>query len=698
MLKILPLLALVAVPTAVGGAVEGIVLTSTGQPVEHARVGIATRQATVFTGMEGTFRFEDWDPPCEVIVTHPRFEVHRVSVGRDSDQPVEIVLVPKQEIYEEIAVSANREEDAFAPSSVAATVVSPGDIPVPPTTVGQLVAEIPAVSENGQGGMFQTWSIRGVSRQRVMTLVSGMRIVSERRAGASASFIDPQLLGSVDVVRGPSSTYYGSGALGGVVQLFPRRFEGLTFEGGLTSQGTENFQLVGWGNESLSVGVTRRGADNAETPAGELLYSGFEQVSGTAAGWWTSGSLRYELQAIGSVGDDIGKANTDHPERTTTYPAEEHLLLRLAVRSERNWSLEAWTHPNSLETEVVSGTRANRVDNEAIDFGFNWQREIRLPSTISSRLGVDYFGRRGVEAVENIIDTSSGTSEQQASLQDGEEDEAGLYGAVEWNLGPAVLLAGGRLAWQRQVNADQPSIDDSAISGFAGLVLPLGKGFEVAANLGSGLRFPSLSERFFTGTTGRGEVIANQNLDPERSLNVDAGLRWYGERLFVSGYLFRNAIDDYIERIEIEPDVLTFVNLTSGTIEGLEVEGLFQWNSNWGFTFGGHALAGRDDGGRPLADVPADGLFGGVVWSEGRWRARGRWEHRLAKNDPGSGEKPVPSVDLVSTSLECRITDAFMLSLTGRNLLDEEYYNAADDKVPLSPGRSVGLYVRWQQP
>jgi len=42
------------------------------------------------------------------------------------------------------------------------------------------------------------------------------RIVAERRAGATASFIDPLLLGVVNVVRGPYSSYYGSGALGGV--------------------------------------------------------------------------------------------------------------------------------------------------------------------------------------------------------------------------------------------------------------------------------------------------------------------------------------------------------------------------------------------------------------------------------------------------------------------------------------------------
>ena len=115
----------------------------------------------------------------------------------------------------------------------------------------------------------------------------------------------------------------------------------------------------------------------------------------------------------------------------------------------------------------------------------------------------------------------------------------------------------------------------------------------MASNLGSGLRFPSLSERYFSGTTGRGEVIGNPDLDPERSLNFDVGLRWYGEKLFVSGFVSRNEISDYIERIEIEPELLTFVNLVSGTITGFEYSGFYQFDDHWTSELRWSSLRGR---------------------------------------------------------------------------------------------------------
>ena len=56
-------------------------------------------------------------------------------------------------------------------------------------SVSDLVSDIPGVDLSGQGGLFQVFSIRGLSGARVQTQISGIPILSERRAGTSASFI-----------------------------------------------------------------------------------------------------------------------------------------------------------------------------------------------------------------------------------------------------------------------------------------------------------------------------------------------------------------------------------------------------------------------------------------------------------------------------------------------------------------------------
>jgi iron complex outermembrane receptor protein len=301
-----------------------------------------------------------------------------------------------------------------------------------------------------------------------------------------------------------------------------------------------------------------------------------------------------------------------------------------------------------------------------------------------------------VNARESTVDLVDDELTTQNTLEDGEEDEVGAYGALEWNWGRATLVAGGRLTYQRQSNAGDPSADDSAASGFAGLVVPLGVGFELVGNVGSGLRFPTLSERYFSGVTGRGEVVGNPSLDPERSVNLEAGLRWYGTKLFVSGYLFRNDIGDYIERIEVEPDLLTFVNLTSGTIQGIEAEGHYQIDEHWSFGFGAHLMEGDSDDGAPLSDIPANRFFLGGKWRRGSWFGQVRWEERASKSDPGSGEKPIPSASVLAATLEYELKEGLWLSVNGRNLLDSLYFNSPDRKVPYSPGRSLGVTLRWR--
>jgi hemoglobin/transferrin/lactoferrin receptor protein len=86
-----------------------------------------------------------------------------------------------------------------------------------PSTISDLVKEIPNVEflggprRTGEGP-----SIRGLSGQDVLVLIDGVR-QSWTSGHDGAFFFDPALLAGAEVVRGPASALYGSGALGGVM-------------------------------------------------------------------------------------------------------------------------------------------------------------------------------------------------------------------------------------------------------------------------------------------------------------------------------------------------------------------------------------------------------------------------------------------------------------------------------------------------
>ncbi len=616
-------------------------------------------------------------------------------------------------VTEEMTVTAGQPWGTLSAASGAATVLRTEDLAAPPDTLGQLLQHAPSVSETGQGGQFQTFSIRGVSRQRVLTLVSGMRMTSERRAGVATSFFDPLLIGPVDLLRGPASSYHGSEALGGVVQLFPRAFNGWNVATGWESQGNERYVRVAWGDpeRGWSLGLVRRTADNAETPAGTELDTHFTQWSASVHKTWSTeggvraGGLDYEILLIPAVADDLGKSSTDFPEsRITTYPRERHLLAKLGIDAP-NWRFNVWAHPQDLETEALRPERSlSTVANESLDLGSSWRYRFDLDPNTSAQAGISWFGRRGVGAEETEIDLQSGESTTRTTLQSAEQDEVDAFASLRWQGNRIQLEAGTRLSWQQQSNEGagrtRGTRDDAAWNGFVGAVVPLvrratGEHAELVANAGTGLRFPTLSERFFSGTTGRGGVLGNPDLEPERAVNVDLGLRWTAGRLFVGAFLFRNEIDDYIERIEVAEDLRTFVNLTSGTIEGIEIEGFYILDDTWRLSFGGHSMEGTDDDGLPLADIPARRLQLGFGFDRDRWRVQADWQYRWDKDDPGSSEKAIPSAHILGASAQYSLNNGLALRLTGHNLLDEEYFNSADEKVPLSAGRSIGVGVVW---
>ena len=581
------------------------------------------------------------------------------------------------------------------PETLTVDFVGTADQTGNPGTLMEYILQVPGVAENGQGGLFQVTSIRGVSRHRVLTLFDGIPISGERRAGVSASFIDPLLFGGVEVLRGPASTYYGSGALGGVIQMLPAQFTASRLLAGYDSRGDGQYQLAAWGDGDWSLGLAHRRYHNSEDPEANTLFDQFEQYSALVMKKWQSGNMDYEILYVPSIGRDIGKANRLYPAEQTLYPEEEHHLLKFALTSANDWQASWYFHPNELTTEDLEpGVSHATVDNESLDFGGNWLKHLSLGS-YSGVWGIDYRARREVSAKETLQDLETLAVTRSKSLDDARLDELALYGTLHRRRGDWFVNSGLRYTWQQQDNGTGTDARDSAVTGFAGFNYQATPGLALKFNVGTGFRFPTLSERYFTGTTGRGEIIGVDSLDPEKSVNIEAGLDWRSETTSVGVQVFRLEIDDYIERIRLPSGARTFVNLTSGTIEGVEADVRLPVAADWQLIADAAVMDGEDNDGRPLADIPSDRAGLALEYDRAVWRGRVRYEHRRHKSDVGEGESAVGSADLLSASLSYQFGEHWSVRVGGRNLLDETYYNAADDLAPLSPERSFFIEFGW---
>jgi hemoglobin/transferrin/lactoferrin receptor protein len=123
-----------------------------------------------------------------------------------------------------ITVAASKTEeraiDALAPVSIVTLEKIQG---LQPNRLSDIFYNVPGVSFQERGDDPATViNIRGLQDfGRVAVVVDGAR-QNYQRSGHNANgsfFLDPELVGGVDVVRGPTANIYGSGAIGGVVSF-----------------------------------------------------------------------------------------------------------------------------------------------------------------------------------------------------------------------------------------------------------------------------------------------------------------------------------------------------------------------------------------------------------------------------------------------------------------------------------------------
>mgnify|MGYP000597812589 CR=1 FL=1 len=576
------------------------------------------------------------------------------------------------------------------------TYITLQDKTVIPQNLTDFISSSPSVSQNGQGGHFQNFSIRGLSKHRVKTLINDISIQGVRRAGASVSFIDPLLIGGVTIQRNPASTLFGSGALGGVVQVETNHFTTPTVMTGYNSEADENYQVLATGQQNWSFGIAKREAQNSNsTNDNSELNTHFEQYSATFSATTKLQGLNLDFFALQSLAKDVGKSNTSFPDRRTHYPEENHLLAKLGIRSDSGWQAKIYIHPNALQTEVLTvNSSLNTVSNQAFDYGSRWSFEQQW-GEVNSLFGIDYSARHAVETKESAVDLSTYSSTLYTPLQDGEEHETSVFSTIDWQIGQAELQAGTRFSYFQQSARHISSQQDSAWSGFINMLYPFDNGIDFSANASTAYRYPTLSERLFTGTTGRGNVISNPDLEKEQSYNIDLGLGLVREHYSIASHLYYLRIHDYIERIELGNDVLTFANLNNGLITGFELEGNHFINDNWQFNWSGHIIRGEDDKGAALSDIPSNRIVLSVAHQQGKWESLIDFEYRTHKKNPGSGEKEIPSVGLLSTAIRYQAMPNLQLSFSAKNLFDAEYFSSADRKADYAQGRSFGINLIW---
>ncbi len=705
-----------------GGAagLEGLVLLPDGTPAADATVSILGQSGSTRTGGDGRFH---WVPAPRVpfsvlVVLAGGLYASPVLVEDLPEGNAPVVVRVRSLVSESVTVSAGATPHTDAPPASGAAIVGREELETRhPVTLLVAIDSIPGVSKVGEG-LSAVPAIRGLARGRTLILIDGARVSAERRAGPSATFLDPFVLEAVEVSRGMGAVAYGSDAFGGVIHARTRRAPHAaalsgrlrgTLASGAPERSLGGELLRGWSDGGAIVQARWREFDDYRSPEGRVPDSfgsdhGFRARVDQELG---KGRLHagYQRDRVGAS----GKPAASSASVRTLYPREDsdRMLLGYEPDPAHGFSrLQAHgflgryrlvTDRDRLATPAEP-RQLSRSDVRAWDYG------LRLTATRPVgdwrlEAGLDLNGRRRLRALGSEqtfhAEGSVDQVDEMAVADAGRRDLAWfatLDGAL---LSRLTLSAGGRVDSLRARNRGgffgDRSRAGSAESGFLALNAGPLAGLTLTAQVGRGYRDPTLSDRYFRGVTGRGFVVGNPELQPESSLQYDLALRRAG-RVRMALYLYRYRFSELIERYRSGAD-FGFRNRGRARLQGAELELEAELAGGVRMELGAQAASGKAlDDGAALDDVPEEGLTLSLRRRlGGKGSALLRAKLRAKDGEPGPVERITPGYLSLDASLSWRLAKGLEARLLLRNALDQSHLESADVDTVTAPGRAALL-------
>jgi hemoglobin/transferrin/lactoferrin receptor protein len=563
--------------------------------------------------------------------------------------------------------------DALAGSSV---VTAEQINRLQPSRLSEVLRDVPGVTtQENQNDPAQAINIRGLQDfGRVNVLIDGAR-QDFQTSGHSANgvfYLDPELVGGIDITRGPTATIYGSGAIGGVVAfrtrsiddiLAPDERAGVVQKQGFGTNGQRFLNSTALGARIGTAadvfgqfvfrnnGPYRDGLGTLIRDTGNELTSGLTKINiRPADGHEISGTAllqRFDFTNAGTSNTGARFANAVQADTYTLgyrFARPDVPLVDFSIRGYYTTTHNDLTFLQDSPSGVYGtlGARAgNRITYDLETTGFDVHNTARFDTwALSHALTI------GGDFVSNRVHTT---------------DNAGGFGAAftpsgERSLAGAFVQDEIRYSsWLRVLGALRYDHYDLSGGGFRSSgdrlspkitvgVSPL-PGLELYGTYAEGYRAPSITETLVQGIHPFPSfgIRPNPNLRPETAHNIEGGVNLKYNDVLLPGDVFRaklnvfhNTVDDFIGIQSVGPTYFVpalagipasicaripgrfpcvipvrdfqYLNIAQAELQGVELEGAYDWGSGF-VTLAATHTDGRDRAtGETLVTVPPNRL------------------------------------------------------------------------------------------
>ncbi|KGJ87159.1 TonB-dependent receptor [Colwellia psychrerythraea] len=270
--------------------VQGIVTNKEGAAIAGATVKVMGTNNLAVTNERGTFTLEVRAGQYELHVVANNFVHENVNVVVVNNQDAQLSVSLDKSAIEIIDVSATPFHSSNIESALPITVLHGENLRMrQESTLGDTLNKEVGVHSTFHGGVASTPIIRGLDGPRVLVTQNGLDAGDASRVGPDhAVSTETSTTERIEVLRGPATLFYGSGAIGGVVNLVDARVPRSKDTKGewLAEQNSNNDQTLlsgsitsGTGNVAIHADGFYRDSDNYHTPD----KNGIDEVANSAA-------------------------------------------------------------------------------------------------------------------------------------------------------------------------------------------------------------------------------------------------------------------------------------------------------------------------------------------------------------------------------------------------------------------------------
>ena len=460
----------------------------------------------------------------------------------------------------ETVVTATRNEQLLSAALPHTTVISREDIERSHATdLVTLLQREAGVQRTQNGGIGTTSSIfvRGAAALETLVLIDGIAQNKQDASGAvSLEHIMLDSIERVEIVRGNVSAIYGSGAIGGVIQIFTKTGSRAPSAAVSLELGPRAFKKLS-GSVSASLGGTSFSAtlsriktdgfsalNPAQQPGANPDADGYANTSvNLSATHKLSKDHNFGLKLFKSTGevayDNAFGAPTDVQNSTTR-------LNQVTVFTDNtfgNWrsrlSLSEQSDRSRFFDDGAFGSTATFVTRASV---LNWVNTLAL--------GNDWIVTGGLEQQRQRVETTT-TSAFDAAY-DQKRNATAVFAGVEGKVGPGAL----------QLNVRHDKVGELKEStGYIGYGYPITEQLKLIASASTAFNAPPLGYLFAPG-------FGNPQLKPELARSKEVGLQY--ER---GGHLLRATYFDtrIKDQLDFDQAASTFANISRTRNDGLEL-------------------------------------------------------------------------------------------------------------------------------